>query len=490
MSFIMTSDNTQNFTVTPDGVTMFTLSGTVKDAAGDAVVGATMRYMIGTVSYTLRTDANGYSISAPSGSTITIIEIIACTTEQELPMEFLMTNDIEQDFIITSMIKCTLTSSVSQESWGYIEYYDGSGWSVLPSSIKFFKGDIISLRSVAYEGYGFSYWSGSLNGTDAGTITDPRTLLMDSDKTIGAVFYDTRAGYNFTLTADESMVNGVIMWSVDGTIPFRLTSAIFPVDTVVKLEAVGNPNTDPLKSPWMFSYWTGALGGNENPENIKMDGHYTVGAVFYDSSDPSKYFRLYLDGPIYNGKIVWSVGSGIKAVLTEEGVVFPVETNVVIEAVANDGYRFSHWTDSEASARDVNSREYSTSNDLGINAAFIEDINNSSLGLMVWAAILLLPLLALLLLLLLTRAKYMVMGTVTHNGEGLEGVTLEYIMNGKNGTAVTSGNGHYTIHALAGSEVIIADVKAKGYTVSGTMPKELMTEKTTRDVNFEMEKMW
>jgi hypothetical protein len=488
MSFIMTSDNTQDFTVVPDGTTMFTLSGTVKDADGNAVVGATMRYSIGTTSYTLKTDANGYSISALVGSAVTIIEMVACETVPALPLEFILTNDMKQNFIVISSVKYTLTSSSSQPSWGHIEYYDGIDWMLLPGSMQFFGGDTVSLRAVAVTGYGFSYWSGSLNGTDDGSA-DPVTLLMDSDKTIGAVFYDTAPGMSYALTADPFMFNGMILWSVDGTIPFQLKTVIFPVDTAVELKAVGDPNVDPLRSPWMFSYWTGALGGNKNPENITMNADHTVGAVFYDSSDPSQYFRLYLDGETHNGKVIWSVNSGIPALLTAEGVIFPVGTDVELEAIANEGFKFSHWTDAREDPANLNTRTHRMNDDLGVNAAFIENTNKASFGIMVWVAILLVSMLALLLVFLLSYIKYRVTGTVTYHGNGLEGVTLEYIMNGKAGTTSTDDSGRYAIRAFAGSEVIISDVRARGYSVLGAMPKELLTEKTTRDVNFMMEKL-
>jgi protocatechuate 3,4-dioxygenase beta subunit len=395
MSFIMTSSKTQNFTVTPDGKTMFTLSGMVMTSSGAVVIGAEIRYTInGGAAQSVLTTVSGYSISAPSDSIVRITSIVNCTTEPTLPIEFRMTNNVKQGFIVTSSSIYTVDSTVNEKGWGELQYYDGTEWLLLPSSLAFYGKYTVMFRAVAYTGYGFSYWSGVLNGNDSG-MTTPMSLIIDSDKRIGGVFYDAAPGKNYTLTVDQSMVNGIIQWSVDGTIPFKLSSVTFPVGTVVNLEAIGN-------LPWKLSYWTGALGGNTNPANITMNGNQTVGAVFYHPSDP--YFMLKLDGPVENGKIMWFVGSGVPAELTTAGVILPAGTDVDFKAVADEGYTFSHWTDAVTGSDGIYAKAYFVSGELGINAVFAK-VNDSSFGIIIWVAILLGAILALSFLFALKRRK-------------------------------------------------------------------------------------
>jgi hypothetical protein len=395
MSFIMTSSKTQNFTVTPDGKTMFTLSGLVMTNSGAVVVNAQIIYTInGGPEQVVLTTTSGYSISALVGSIVKIIAIDDCTTEPALPMEFRMTNNVKQGFIVTSPSIYTVTSTVNEEGWGEIQYYDGDNWLLLPPSLAFSGKYTVLFRAVAYTGYGFSYWSGVLNGNDPGMII-PMSLIIDSDKKIGGVFYDAAPGKNYTLTVDQSLVNGIILWSVDGTIPFKLSSVTFPIGTVAKLEAIGN-------LPWKLSYWTGALGGNTNPAGITMNANHTVGAVFYHPSDP--YFVLKLDGPIENGKIMWFVGSGVPAELTTAGVIIPMGTDVEFKAVANEGYVFSHWADTVTSSDGIYGKAYFVSGELGINAVFTK-VNDSSFGIMIWVAILLGVVLALSFLFALKRRR-------------------------------------------------------------------------------------
>jgi hypothetical protein len=217
-----------------------------------------------------------------------------------------------------------------------------------------------------------------------------------------------------------------------------------------------------------------------------MNVDRTVGAVFYDSSDPSQYFRVYLNGETQNGKVMWSVNNGIPALLTTAGVTFPAGTGVYLEAVADEGFKFSYWTDSGAAGNST--RTHTSSNDLGINAIFVTIATGGLLsGPTIWALILLTALATLAFLWVLSRMRYRVEGTITYKDEGLKGVTVEYTMNGKAGTAVTDSNGRYAIRALAGCEIVIKDVAKDGYKVHGRMPKQFITEKTSVGVNFEMD---
>ena len=63
---------------------------------------------------------------------------------------------------------------------------EGSG-VVLPGSGTFSKGNEITLRAIPSEGYFFSHWEGAVSsGADSHPVT------MDSDKSVIAIFYQTR----------------------------------------------------------------------------------------------------------------------------------------------------------------------------------------------------------------------------------------------------------------------------------------------------------
>ncbi|MDR0778250.1 MAG: hypothetical protein LBE48_02265, partial [Methanomassiliicoccaceae archaeon] len=328
----------------------------------------------------------------------------------------------------------------------------------------------------------FSYWTGDLGGS-----VNPNEIKMNSDHKIGAVFYDSSdPSKHFTLSLG-SADNGNVMWSVKGGIQAILTATgvTFPVDTIADLEAKGN-------GAWKLSYWTGDLGGNVNPNKLIMNNDRTVGAVFYDSSDPSKYFKLYLVGTTDNGTVIWSVDGGIQTALTAEGVTFPAGTNVDLEAVADEGYKFSHWTDNNAGSR---TRTHSGT-DLGVNAVFVpitvaEEKKGGMFGIWIWPFLVFTALALLALVLHLIRNRYKVTGMISWNDKGLRGVTINYTMNGKTGVTKTDDDGRYSIGVATEFEIVITNVAKDGYLLTGkTVPTKVITERSSAGVNFVMERGW
>jgi hypothetical protein len=106
----------------------------------------------------------------------------------------------------------------------------------------------------------------------------------------------------------------------------------------------------------------------------------------------------------------------------------------------------------------------------------------------IWVLIAMMSAAVLLLFYMLAHVRYRVVGLVTCKGKGLDGVTIEYTMNGRSGTAVTDSDGYYLIRALAGSEVMITVVEKEGYVLSGALPEPFLMEKTA-DVDMIMDKV-
>jgi hypothetical protein len=347
----------------------------------------------------------------------------------------------------------------------------------------------IYLMAVGNIGYEFSYWTGGI-GTGE---TNPYMYTAMADITVGAVFANiggVEGKDYFTVTFNhDNTENGTVLWSLTGNIsnpaewwPFLSADGykkVFPLGTIVYLGAEGST----LGGTWKLSYWTGDLGGNTNPETVMTTAK--IGAVFYDESNTVSFFKLsILNGMVDNGKIMWSVTvngvAGMPAELTSAGAFFPLGTEVDLVAVADTGYQFSHWIDAVSLTHAQ--RDLKMNNHHDVNAMFIKVDD----GIVLWL-ILLIAAAALLLIFLFTHVRYRVTGTITCNGRGLEGVTVEYTMNGKSGTAVTDAHGQYRIRALAGAEVAITSVAIEGYTVSGTLPEPFVMEKAT-SMDFVMEK--
>jgi uncharacterized protein YaiE (UPF0345 family) len=210
LSFVMTSDRTQNLTVTPDGTTKFTLSGTVMQS-GSPVIGAQLRYTVdnGAEQTTFTTDA-GYSISAPSGSTVRILGIAGYSATPSLPMDIVMTFNKTQDFTVTPSGSFTLSGTVK----------DTFGNDVVGAEITYrINGGPEQSVFTTGAGYSISAPAGStlvITGVTGYTITAPSTLsfVMTSDRT-----------QNLTVTPDgttQFTLSGTVMQSGSAVIGAQL----------------------------------------------------------------------------------------------------------------------------------------------------------------------------------------------------------------------------------------------------------------------------
>ena len=146
--------------------------------------------------------------------------------------------------------------------WDYLMSYYltlntyGSGSvSADPSMPSYPAGTPVELTAIPDGGWEFVSWSGSHSGT-----ANPDTIIMDSDKIITATF----ATINCTLTVNI-IGNGTV--ERDPNLPY------YPRGSSVILTAVPDPG-------WEFLYWSGNLGGTQNPDTLLMNGDKTVNAYF------------------------------------------------------------------------------------------------------------------------------------------------------------------------------------------------------------------
>jgi hypothetical protein len=375
---------------------------------------------------------------------------------------------------------------------GVIMWSAGGSIPFLLSTVTFPVGTVVDIEAIGDDNtattgelWKFSYWTGDIGGNQ-----NSRTVTMNSDHIVGAVFYDS-SNPSLYFTLDLGVINtahGKIEWSVAGGVVADLTGPVtFPINTAVDIRAVGYDYTATTGEIWEFSYWTGDIGGNNSPRQLTMTSDYTIGAVFYDSSNTLLYFDLNILGTsVDNGKIMWAVmdpvtGAGIPAELTSTGARFPTGTQVDLEAVANAGFEFIEWMD----GHQVDARAETMSVHLDVNALFMPIDGGSSV--IIWL-ILLAALIAMMIIFLLASVRYRTIGMITCNGRGLEGVTVGYISNGKSGTAMTNEHGAYLIRGLAGAEVKITEVAKEGYVLPTALPEPFIAEKTTH-MDFEMEEI-
>jgi len=190
---------------------------------------------------------------------------------------------------ITCTVTYTLTTSVV-----------GSGTATPDTFNPHDRGSTVLITATPSPGYTFTGWSGDLSGT-----TNPTTILMNSDKSVTAIFALT---YNLTTSVEGS-----------GSVTPN-TSNPHASGSAVLVTAVPD-------SGWAFSSWSGDLLGNTSPATITMNDNKSVTATFTQD--------------VYT--LTTSVeGSG--AVFTNTSNPHASGSAVLVTAVPATGWAFIGWT--------------------------------------------------------------------------------------------------------------------------------------------------
>jgi len=171
-------------------------------------------------------------------------------------------------------VKYTLTSSVTGP--GTVEWSaDGTTYAALTAAITVQNGATVYLKALPDTETGdesFYSWTGDLAG-DSSTAT----LLMDGNKTIGAVFFeDTTPGTtSYTLSSTFPVSGGTIQWSADGVAYAELAaSVVVPADETIYLRAMPDAGN-------AFDEWdTTDLTSTSQYETLLMDADKAIEAVF------------------------------------------------------------------------------------------------------------------------------------------------------------------------------------------------------------------
>jgi hypothetical protein len=129
-----------------------------------------------------------------------------------------------------------------------------------PDSLEYDENTEVTLTAIPDSGWVFVEWTGDLSGS-----TNPQNIIMNSNKTVTAVFQE-EPPTTYTLTTN---VTG------SGSISRNPDSLEYDENTEVTLTAIPD-------SGWVFVEWTGDLSGSTNPQNIIMNSNKTVTAVFVE----------------------------------------------------------------------------------------------------------------------------------------------------------------------------------------------------------------
>ncbi len=134
---------------------------------------------------------------------------------------------------------------------------NGGSVSKSPDKELYAYGEQVTLMPSPDSGYSFSYWGGDASGSQ-----NPKTITVTGNMNVTAYFVQN--GYTLTVGVSPSG---------SGTVSKNPDKAQYSYNEQVTLTA------DSIGG-YEFSYWSGALGGSQNPKNITMTGNASVTANF------------------------------------------------------------------------------------------------------------------------------------------------------------------------------------------------------------------
>jgi uncharacterized repeat protein (TIGR02543 family) len=185
----------------------------------------------------------------------------------------------------------------------------------------------VMLTAIPAGGYVFGNWSGHTEGIDDVTQS-PVTFRMgdrpDDNRVITANFLTSDLRYSISILATPEGGGSVRLEPVQPT-------EGYPINETVTVIAVANPG-------YVFTRWSGALGGTENPRSIRLSQHKSVAAIF---------------NPTVSVYCSPSEGGSVSLQPESTGGYAP-GTQVTLPAKPAKGYRFVGWDgDLSSSANSV-----------------------------------------------------------------------------------------------------------------------------------------
>ena len=222
-----------------------------------------------------------------------------------------LTGSANPDTIVVDEEKNVTAVFVQDEPDMYVlsVQVDGEGSvDVDPEKDQYESGEEVVLTATAASGWRFTGWQGDLSGS-----TNPATMVMDSDKSVTAVFVQDEPDM-YVLSVQ---VNG------EGSVDVDPEKDQYESGEEVVLTATA-------ASGWRFTGWQGDLSGSTNPATMVMDSDKNVTAVFVQDEPDMYTLSVQVDGQ-------GSVGVNPEKDQYESG------EEVVLTAAAASGWRFTGW---------------------------------------------------------------------------------------------------------------------------------------------------
>ncbi|MCA1803625.1 MAG: InlB B-repeat-containing protein [Rhodothermaceae bacterium] len=180
--------------------------------------------------------------------------------------------------------------------------------SVNPEKDQYESGEEVELTATASSGWSFTGWQGDLSGS-----TNPATLVMNSDKSVTAVFVQDEPDM-YTLAVQVTGQGSVIV--VPQKNQYESGEQVILTATAA--------------SGWRFTGWQGDLSGNTNPATLVMNSNKNVTAVFVQD-EPNMYTLA-----------VQVTGQGSVSVNPQKDQ-YESDEQVVLNATAASGWSFTGW---------------------------------------------------------------------------------------------------------------------------------------------------
>ena len=295
-----------------------------------------------------------------------------------------------------------------------------------PWAGQFDHGTTVPLEAVPDDCYLFDHWSGDLSGS-----INPTSIHLDANKNVTANF--TGLGpYFLTINGNHGKVK------VNGTLRSLPWSGQFDCCTEVNLEAVAD-------NCYEFDHWSGALSGSINPTSIHLDANKNVTANFTGLGP----YTLDISGD--HGKV--KVNGTLRS-LPWSGQ-FDCCTDVPLEAVADDGYEFDHW--SGALSGSTNPTSIHMDSDKTVVAHFEREPD-----------------------------QVYISGTVKtwDSGQGVADVTVRIAETGQ--LTRTDGNGDYSFPVSKNSTYTVSASKKKWENFGASQHTVPVGDTSVTDVDFEL----
>lgn len=187
---------------------------------------------------------------------------------------------------------------------------DGSGTVlVTPDKESYSAGETVELVAQAAQGSCFIGWGGDAGGDQLET-----QLMMDDDRQVVAAFVQGTQNCHRLVAEVASEGSGE-----GGTVEFQPFKALYDTGDTVVVTAVPNPG-------WVFSGWTGALSGDENPASLEVNADLVVSALFAQQA--------------YSVSVAQD-GQGVVNVTPAGPYLYG--SSVTVSAIPEDGWRFVGW---------------------------------------------------------------------------------------------------------------------------------------------------